>query len=51
MSGYEHEFIAYEKALRESRTECAEATHAQTLAIAKMRTEVRRQANIRFPFE
>ena len=51
VSGYEHEFIAYEKALREGRTECAEATHAQTLAIAKIMTEVRRQAGIRFPFE
>lgn len=51
VSGYEHEFIAYEKALREGRTECAEATHAQTLAIAKIMTEVRCQAGIKFPFE
>jgi len=51
MSGYEHEFIAYEKALREGKTECAEVTHAQTLTIAKIMTEVRRQAGIRFPFE
>ena len=51
VSGYEHEFIAYEKALREGRQECVEATHAQTLAIAKIMTEVRRQGGIQFPFE
>lgn len=51
VSGYEHEFIAFEKALRDGRVECAEATHAQTLAIARIMTEVRRQGGIRFPFE
>ena len=51
VSGYEHEFLAYEKALREGKTECAEAPHAQTLAIARVMTEIRRQGDIRFPFE
>lgn len=51
VSGYEHEFIACEKALREGRTECAQAPHAQTLAIAKVMAEVRRQGGVRFPFE
>lgn len=30
---------------------CAGATHAQTLVIARIMTEVRRQAGIKFPFE
>lgn len=51
VSGYEHEFIAYEKALREGKLECVEATHIQTLTIAKLMTEIRRQGNVRFPFE
>ncbi len=51
VSGYEHEFIAYEKAIREGKVECSQVTHAQTLSIAKIMTEVRRQGGIRFPFE
>lgn len=49
VSGYEHEFIAFEKALREGKTECAEASHSRTMAIAKIMTEVHRQGNITFP--
>lgn len=51
VSGYEYEFIAYEKALREGKLECAEATHARTLTIAKIMSEVLRQGEIRFPIE
>lgn len=51
VSGYEHEFIAFEKAIREGRTACSEVTHTQMLTIAKVMTEVRRQGGVRFPFE
>lgn len=43
VSGYEHEFIAYEKALKEGKQECMEASHAKTLTIARLMTEIRRQ--------
>lgn len=51
VSGYEYEFQAFEKALREGRTECVEIPHHETLAIARVMTEVRKQAGIVFPFE
>jgi len=50
-AGYEYEFLAFEKALREGKRECAEAPHAQTLAIARVMTELRRQAGVIYPFE
>ena len=50
-AGYEYEFQAFEKALSAGRTECAEAPHAQTLAISRIMTELRRQANVIYPFE
>ena len=49
--GYEHEWIAFEKAIREGKCETAEAPHAQTLTIAKIMTELRKQNGIVFPFE
>ena len=51
IAGYEYEFLAFEKALREGRKECAEASNEMTLAIAKALTELRRQAGVVFPFE
>jgi len=51
VSGYEHEFIGCEKALRDGKLECTEVPHAQTLAVSKIMTEVRRQGGILFPFE
>lgn len=51
VSGYEYEFQAFEKALREGKTECAEIPHSETLTISHIMTEVRRQAGIVFPFE
>lgn len=50
-AGYEYEFIAFEKALRSGKKECAEAPWAQTLAIARVMTELRRQAGVVYPFE
>lgn len=50
-AGYEYEFLAFEKALREGKKECAEAPHAQTLTISRVMTRLRRQAGIRYPFE
>lgn len=51
IGGYECEWIAFEKALSEGKKETAEAPNAQTLAISKAMTELRRQAGIVFPFE
>lgn len=51
IAGYEHEFLAFEQAIREGKTECGEAPLAQTLAIAEVMTELRRQAGVVFPFE
>lgn len=50
-AGYEYEFLAFEKALREGKRECEEAPHAQTLTIARVMTELRRQAGVQYPFE
>lgn len=50
-AGYEYEFMAFEQALREGRLECAEAPHAQTRVIARLMTQLRRQANVIYPFE
>lgn len=51
IAGYEYEFLAFEKAIREGKKECVEATHEQTLTIAHVMTELRKQANVKFPFE
>lgn len=51
IAGYEYEFLAFEKAIREGRKECVEAPHEQTLAIAHIMTKLREQANVKFPFE
>lgn len=50
VSGYEHEWIAYEKALRNNQTECEEIPHATTLAIARIMNVVFKNADIQFPF-
>jgi predicted dehydrogenase len=49
--GYEHEWIAFEKAIREGKKQTDEAPWEQTLEISKIMTELRRQADIVFPFE
>lgn len=51
LAGYEHEWIAFEKALHEGKKECEEAPNAQTLAVTKVLTELRKQAGVIFPFE
>ena len=51
VKGYEHEWIAFEKALREGKQETDEAPWEQTLEISKVMTELRAQAGVRFPFE
>lgn len=50
-AGYEYEFIAFAKALREGKKECAEAPHAQSLTISRVMTDLRRQAGVIYPFE
>ena len=50
-AGYEYEFMAFERALREGKRECADAPHEQSLTIAKVMTELRRQAGVIYPFE
>ena len=50
-AGYEYEFLAFEKALREGKKECAEAPHAQTMTISRIMTELRKQAGVIYPFE
>ena len=51
VGGYENEWIAFEKALSEGKTETDEAPLAMTLKIAEVMTELRRQAGVIFPFE
>lgn len=51
VKGYEHEWIGFEKAIREGKTQTDEAPLAQTLAISKVMTELRAQAGVVFPFE
>ena len=50
VSGYEHEWMGYEKALREGRKECDEIPNATTLAISRIMETVFRNAGIEFPF-
>ena len=50
VSGYEHEWMGFEKALREGKKECEEAPNAMTLCIAKIMNEVFENAGITFPF-
>lgn len=50
-AGYEYEFIAFAKALREGEKECFEAPHAQTMTISRVMTDLRRQAGVIYPFE
>ncbi|MCC8106532.1 MAG: Gfo/Idh/MocA family oxidoreductase [Clostridiales bacterium] len=51
VKGYEHEWIAFEKAIREGKKQTDEAPWEQTLTISKIMTELRAQAGIVFPFE
>lgn len=51
VSGYEYEFIAFEKALASGKKETAETPLSDTLAISRIMTEARRQAGVVFPFE
>jgi len=51
VSGYEHEWIGFEKALSEGKKMTEEAPWEQTLKVAEIMTELRRQAKIVFPFE
>lgn len=50
VSGYEHEWLGYERALREGRKECEEIPGATTLAISHIMNQVFRNAGIEFPF-
>ena len=50
-AGYEHEWLAFAEALRTGKTECDEAPHAMTLKVSEVLTELRRQAQVIFPFE
>ena len=51
VAGYEHEWIAFEKAFREGKTETEEVPHAKSLAIARVLAEVRTQGGVIFPAE
>ncbi len=51
VSGYEYEFIAFEKAIAAGKTETEEAPLSDTMAISRLMTEARRQAGVVFPFE
>ncbi len=48
--GYEYEWMGYEKALREGKKECSEIPNNTTLTIAKIMSEVLKNAGIKFPF-
>ncbi|MCD7957325.1 MAG: Gfo/Idh/MocA family oxidoreductase [Lachnospiraceae bacterium] len=49
--GYEHEWLGFEKAIREGKSQTDDAPWEQTLAISKIMTELRAQAGVVFPFE
>ena len=51
VSGYEYEFLAFEKAISAGKAETEEAPLYDTLAISRIMTEARRQAGVVFPFE
>ena len=50
VSGYEHEWMGFEKALREGKKECSEAPNAMTLCIAQIMSGIFENAGIKFPF-
>ncbi len=51
VSGYNFEFQAVEKAIREGKKECEAASHAKSLAISHVMTEARKQCGLVYPFE
>ena len=51
VSGYEHEWIAFEKAFSTGVKETNEVTYEKTLTIAKIMSEIRKQGQISFPNE
>lgn len=51
VSGYEYEWIAFEKAISKGDKECLEIPHSSTLKISSLMTDARKQAKIKFPFE
>ena len=51
VSGYEHEWIAIEKAFSEGKKETDAVPFEKTLTVAKVMSEVRKQGNILFPEE
>ncbi len=50
VSGYEHEWLGYEKALREGKKECAEIPNATTLVISRVMNRIFKNADIVYPF-
>ncbi|MCD8011290.1 MAG: Gfo/Idh/MocA family oxidoreductase [Lachnospiraceae bacterium] len=51
VKGYEHEWMGFEKAIREGKTQTGDAPWEHTLTISKIMTELRAQAGVVFPFE
>lgn len=51
VSGYEYEWIAFEKAISSGEKECLEIPHSVTLKMSQIMTEIRKRADIKFPFE
>ncbi|MBE5891197.1 MAG: Gfo/Idh/MocA family oxidoreductase [Lachnospiraceae bacterium] len=51
VSGYEHEWIAIEKAFRSGKKETDQVPHEKTLTVAKVMSEIRRQGEMLFPGE
>ncbi len=51
INGYEYEVLACKKALEEGKLECEDMPHDETIRIMELMDELRKQWNIKFPFE
>ncbi len=51
ITGYEYEILSCKRAIEESRLECPEMPHAETLEIMRQLDAIRAQFGIVFPFE
>ncbi len=50
VSGYEHEWIAFERALTEGKKECQEIPWENSILISRLMTEVLHNAGVEYPF-
>ena len=51
ITGYEYEIEACKKAIKWHKKECSEMSHETTMLIMKQMDEIRKQIDLKYPFE